>query len=87
MRFGWDPAKNRINRRKHGISFEEARTVFDDPLALSVPDPDAREERWVTVGHAESLGLLVVIHTYRETGRSEEIRLISARRPTRKERK
>ncbi len=83
----WDPVKDRSNRRKHGISFGQARAVFDDPLAVSVPDPDAPEERWITVGHAGSLGLLVVVHTYREHQGREFLRIISARMATRRERR
>lgn len=62
--------------------------VFGDPLALSVPDVahSDDEERWITIGHAGSL-LLVVVHTYRGAGEKEEIRLISARKATPKERK
>ena len=87
MRFGWDPQKDASNRRKHGITFAQARSVFEDPLAVSVPDPDASEERWVTIGHAEHLGLVVVVHTYREAGGVERMRIISARKATRRERR
>ncbi len=92
MRFEWDEAKNLSNRRKHGVSFEEACTVFRDPLFVSVQDriKDA-ELRWLTLGLADGLVLLAVAHTVREEtdhGTSVEvIRIISARTATRKERR
>ena len=65
-RFDWDPVKARSNRRKHGVTFDLAATVFDDPLAVSISDEDhgAAENRWVTLGRARNEMLLVVIHTY-----------------------
>ena len=87
MRFDWDPPKELANQRKHGVSFQQARAVFADPLAVSIPDPDAPEQRWITIGEADALGLLVVGHTYREAGGREVIRVISARRATRGERR
>ncbi|MFM9961880.1 MAG: BrnT family toxin [Planctomycetaceae bacterium] len=84
MEFEWDPDKADRNWRKHGISFHEAATVFDDPLAITYPDPDHsdEEERFVTFGHSESGRLLVVSHTDRE----QRTRIISARQATRRER-
>lgn len=85
MKFEWDVPKARDNLGKHGVSFDEGATVFLDPLALSGPDPDHSlgETRFVTFG-VSSLGhLLAVSPTYRP----EAIRLISARRATRAERK
>jgi uncharacterized DUF497 family protein len=78
MRFSWDPVKERLNRRKHGVSFDEATTVFGDALAVTIADPDhARdEERFVTIGVSRSGRLLAVCHT--EFG--DRIRVISARR-------
>ena len=86
--FDWDPAKAESNRRKHGVSFEDAMGVFADPLALSRLEEDSSqgEERWVTIGRIPASNLLLVVHTYIEL--SEEwaaIRIISARRPTRRE--
>ena len=68
MEFEWDPDKADGNWHKHGISFHEAATVFDDPLAITYFDPDhsEEEERFVTFGHSENGRLLVVSHTDRE---------------------
>lgn len=89
MKFNWDPTKASSNLKKHKVPFELASTVFDDPYHLSVPDPDFRnEERWVTVGMAANTQLLVVVHTDRLIENDlEMVRIISARRATRKERK
>jgi hypothetical protein len=86
--FDWDPAKAESNRRKHGVAFEDAMGVFGDPLALSRLDEESGqgEERWVTIGRNPATHLLLVVHTY--VGMSAErtaIRIISARRPTRRE--
>ena len=89
-RFDWDQAKARNNRRKHGVEFKLATTVFDDPFALSIPDEDhgGTEDRWVTQGHAQNGMLLIVVHTYHEVGTdAARARIISARRPTRQERR
>ena len=85
MKFEWDAPKAATNLNKHGVSFDEGATVFLDRLALSGPDPDHSqdEDRYITFG-VSSLGrLLAVAHTHRPGG----IRLISARRVTRTERK
>ncbi|NWG31631.1 MAG: BrnT family toxin [Rhodocyclaceae bacterium] len=84
MKFDWDESKALANLAKHGVSFEEAASVFGDPLALTFPDPDhsVGEKRWLTFGISQSNRLLVVAHTDR--GRS--IRIISARKATRHER-
>lgn len=84
LKFEWDDAKAQANVAKHGVSFEEAATVFGDPLALTFHDPDhsVGEKRWLTFGVSQTDRLLVVVHT--ERGRS--IRIISARRATRHER-
>ena len=92
IRFEWDEAKNLSNQRKHGVSFEEASAVFRDPLYVSVQDRvEDGETRWQTLGFVEGLLLLTVAHTVREErhdGTSVEvIRIISARRATRKERR
>ncbi len=86
--FDWDPAKAESNRRKHGVTFEDAMGVFADPLALSRLDEDsgANEERWVTIGRNSASNLLLVVHTYVElTAEQVAIRIMSARRPTRRE--
>lgn len=92
IRFEWDEAKNLSNRRKHGVSFEEASQVFRDPLYVSVQDRvEGGELRWQTFGLVEDLLLLTVAHTVREEradGTSVDvIRIISARPATRKERR
>ena len=92
IRFEWDEAKSLSNRRKHGVSFEEASQVFRDPLYVSVQDRvEDGELRWQTMGRVEDVLLLTVAHTVREErddGRSVEvIRIISARPATRKERR
>jgi hypothetical protein len=89
MRFDWDEEKNQSNRRKHGIGFEEAQTVFDDPLAVSIADREhsIAEERWLTTGVSSEGRLLVVAHTYLVLNGEELIRIISARRPTTHERR
>lgn len=85
MEFEWDPVKSRRNRIKHGISFAEAATVFGDPLALTYYDPDhsGEEDRFITFGCSDDGTHCVVSHTDRE----QCIRIISARRMTRRERK
>ena len=84
MRFKHDPAKAAANLRKHGVSFADAEGVLEDPLAVTVEDPDAEgEQHFVTVGLGIAGELLVVVWTERD----DECRPISARRPTRKERK
>ena len=82
MRVTWDPEKARTNLRKHGIRFSDAEAVLFDPLAITVEDISSRgEPRFISVG-TDSLGqVLVVVYAYRET----HVRLISARRATRKE--
>jgi uncharacterized DUF497 family protein len=87
LEFDWDPAKAASNRVKHGVSFDEAMTVFADPLALSRLDVEsAVEERWVTLGMSGPSRSLVVVHTHIErTDDRITIRIISARRASRKE--
>ena len=86
LRFEWDDRKDTQNRRKHGISFEEAQTVFFDEQALLIADPDhsMQEERFILLGMSSALRTLVVCHCYREEG--DVIRIISARRADRRER-
>jgi uncharacterized DUF497 family protein len=85
--FDWDPVKAASNAAKHGVAFEEAMTVFRDPLARSIVDPgEASEERWVTLGETASGNLLVVVHTWADIDPEHAVvRIISARRPTRNE--
>ena len=89
MRFEWDPKKSETNERKHGISFEEARQVFDDPLHLSVLDERFSyfEERWVTVGRTSERQVLVVVNLFFDESGEEVIRIISARDATNHERR
>ena len=86
LRFEWDPRKDAANQRKHGISFEEARSIFADEHALLVDDPDhsAAEDRFILLGLSARFRVLVVVHAYRAG--DDVIRIISARRATRPER-
>jgi len=87
VRFEWDPAKADANRSKHGVSFETACEVFNDPLHLSVQDRHVGgEERWITIGMAGDMLILAVAHTVREAEDEEVLRIISARRATQRER-
>ena len=83
MNFEWDPIKARGNASKHSITFDDAATVFGDPLALTFPDPDHshEEDRFVTFGSMANGEMVVVSHTDRE----DSIRIISARQMTSKE--
>jgi len=80
IEFRWDEKKNQSNCRKHGISFEEAKTAFSDEYGRLIPDPDHsdEEERFVLLGVSQSSRLLVVCHCYR--GSDSAIRIISARK-------
>jgi uncharacterized DUF497 family protein len=80
LRFEWDPAKSRANRRKHGVSFEEARTVFLDEDALLKPDEDHSddEDRFILLGLSSTLRVILVCYCYRQE--DEVIRIISARK-------
>lgn len=85
MQFEWDEAKNQTNIRKHGISFDEAKTAFYDESARIIHDPDHsdREDRYIMLGMSYKLQILVVVHAYRQS--DEVIRLISARKASRNE--
>ena len=85
--FSWDDRKERENQRKHGVSFDEAATVFADENARLKHDPDHSqdEDRFVLLGFSAKLRLLVVVHAYRQDER--EIRIISARKAVPKERR
>jgi uncharacterized DUF497 family protein len=84
VQFEWDPAKDRRNRARHRVAFEEAASVFGDPLAWTIDDPDhsQRESRFVTTGVSSHARVLIVSHTYR----AHRIRIISARLATNAER-
>ena len=85
MEFEWDPAKAARNLTKHGVAFQEAATVFGDPLAMTYDDPDHSrdEDRFLTFGYSSANRLLVVSHT----DRGDRTRIISAREATRQERR
>lgn len=87
MRLEWDPKKNYLNYQKHRVRFEEAARVFNDRSSLSLYDEEhaQSEDRWITIGRTPSGSIIVVVHTYRKTGSTEAIRIISARRATKKE--
>jgi uncharacterized DUF497 family protein len=88
MRVAWDNAKNETNKTKHGIDFETAQLIFDDPFCITFVERVADgEERWHAIGSIEKIIVLVVVHTYREENSEEVIRILSARRATPKERK
>jgi uncharacterized protein len=89
LRFEWDQAKNISNARKHGVGFELAARVFADPLALSVQDrTEHGEQRWRTIGRVEGFLILIVAHTIRDVDDEIEIiRIISARKAERRERR
>ncbi len=83
LQFDWDEDKAKRNIEKHGVSFEEATTVFGDRLSLTIDDPQhsVEEKRFITIGESANRELLVVVHTERDGA----IRIISAREATRRE--
>ncbi len=85
MIFVWDNSKNLANKKKHGVSFEEAETVFYDNSARLISDPDhsVDEDRYILLGMSSETKLLVVVHVYKEN--DEIIRIISARKATKNE--
>lgn len=87
LKFEWDESKNQINQHKHGISFDEAKTVFYDDEALVIDDPEhsEEEERFIILGLSNRANLLVVCHCYRVS--ETVIRIISARKATKTESK
>jgi hypothetical protein len=88
IEFEWDRNKAEANRKKHGVSFETACRVFTDPFALVEQDRiEGGEYRWQTLGMVEGCLLLLVAHTVRDENGTEIIRIISARRASRKERR
>ena len=82
MQFEWNPDKANSNLKKHSVSFNEASTVFNDPLSVTFPDPDHSfgEERYVIIGLSSANRILIVPHT-------DRVRIISAREATRNERR
>jgi len=89
LRWVWDDSKNLINRKKHGLGFETARLVFDDPLAVSREDPHPDEERWRTIGMIGNV-MVITVHTFPWTGLEtgeETGRIVSARKATPHERR
>ncbi len=87
LTFAWDQKKNQINKKKHGISFEEAESVFYDEDAIQFWDEDhsETEERYLLLGRSAKMRILLVVHTYREF--ESVIRIISARKATKNESK
>ena len=86
--FEWDPKKAQTNKKKHGVNFEEAATVFLDPMAMTIYDPDhsGDEERCVTLGASKNSRLLLVCHTFREKAPdAATIRIFSSRKATKRE--
>jgi len=84
MRFEWSKEKNKQNSQKHGVSFEEAQEIFNDPLHLSFIDERYSyfEERWITIGQSKRHKLLVAANLHYDDDGEEIIRIISARRAT-----
>jgi uncharacterized DUF497 family protein len=84
MRFEWEPEKDQQNRAEHGVSFDEASSVFGDPFTTTIDDPDhsSDEHRFLTTGYSNQQRLIIVAHTDRD----ERVRLISAREVTAAER-
>ena len=89
MQIEWDENKNRTNQKKHGVSFEAAREIFDDPFHISKLDHRFNyfEERWVTIGSAKNNTIIVVANLFFSEDGEEIIRIISAREADRKERR
>jgi len=85
LEFEWDPVKAELNLKEHGVSFDEATTIFRDTLSITISDPDHSdyEDRFIDIGMSHRMQLLVVSYTERK----DKIRIISARRSTRAERK
>jgi uncharacterized protein len=87
LQFTWDERKNRENQRKHGISFETASLVFDDPYQVSIQDREVEGElRWQTIGTVKGIQILLVAHTVSEADDEGVVRIISARKATPQER-
>ena len=89
MKFEWDPKKEAINIQKHGITFGQASYVFADPYALNKHDEEHSEDedRWLMLGKSMNEVILVVVHTFKDQGSIELVRIISARKATKTESK
>lgn len=88
MQFQWDPEKARRNLAKHGVAFEIAEGVWDDPLHVVLPDRiEDVEQRWHAIGMVGSVALLLVVHAYPDLEDENRIRIIGARKATRHERR
>ena len=87
MKFEWDTEKEKLNIQKRGITFEQASYVFADPFALSKYDDEHSEDedRWILLGKSLSESILVVAHTFRDDDGAEVVRIISARKATKRE--
>jgi uncharacterized protein len=85
LQFEWNDKKSRLNKRKHRLTFEEASTIFGDPLSVTIPDTihSVDEERFITIGNSIYNRLIVVVHTDKE----DIIRIISARQATANEKR
>ena len=88
MQFEWDVDKAKANKTKHGVSFELAQSIWDDPLHLVIPDAvHENEQRWLAIGSVSAFTVLVAAYVYRDKGGNDIVRIISARRATPHERK
>ena len=89
MKFEWDRKKETINIKKHGVTFEQASYVFADPFALNRYNEEHSEdeERWILLGKSLNQTILLVAHTFRDNDGKEFVRIISARKATKKEEK
>ncbi len=88
MQFEWDSDKERANRKKHGVSFDLARRVFEDPNHLSTQDRhEDGEERWQTLGLVGPVAIVLVVHTIEDENGEEVVRIISARKANKTERR
>ena len=89
MKFEWDENKNSLNQQKHGVSFEEAKEIFDDALHISKLDHRFNyfEERWITIGSTKNKKIVVVANLFFSEDGEEIIRIISARKASNNERK
>jgi uncharacterized DUF497 family protein len=87
MNFEWDEAKARSNLAKHGVSFEFARRVWDDPFYSLIDQIEDGEERWLAIGIVGGTTILAVVHVYRGDEDNQIVRIISARKATPRERR
>jgi len=88
--FEWDPLKAITNEKKHKVSFEHAAEIFLDPFAISIYDNEhgSEEDRWITIGKSSINTILIVVHTfYQQNTNNFKVRLISARRAIKREKK